>query len=65
LKEIPVKRDEDRVNLIETLKDDLLSVWELRRARYIRSLRSMFKSALRKEARPYIIETESGDMREV
>ena len=47
LKEIPLKRSEDRINLIEELKDKLLSSWELRWAKLIRRLRSICKPALR------------------
>jgi len=47
LKETPVKRDEDRINLIETLKDELLSPRERRQAMCIRHLRSIYKPALR------------------
>jgi len=49
LKEIPVKRDEDRVNLIETLKSELLSKKELRIAKLKRTLRSTCNKSLREK----------------
>lgn len=47
LKEIPVKRDEDKINLIETLKGELLSPWEQRFAYLERRIRSVLNKELR------------------